>query len=107
MRRGRIALHGAMLLTTCMVAPVAAQEQLPTIEVVGVSPVPGSEIDRDKVPSNVQSITASDFDHAKSPALLDSMVQSLPGVHLSDQSGNQFQRNLDYRGFTASPENSF
>jgi iron complex outermembrane recepter protein len=103
MRRGRIALHGAMLLTTCVVAPVAAQEQLPTIEVVGVSPVPGSEIDRDKVPSNVQSITASDFDHAKSPALLDSMVQSLPGVYLSDQSGNQFQRNLDYRGFTASP----
>ena len=31
------------------------------------------------------------------------MVQYLPGVSLSDQSGNQFQRNLDYRGFTASP----
>jgi iron complex outermembrane receptor protein len=94
-----------MLLTTCVVAPFGAQaqEQLPTVEVVGVSPVPGSEIDRDKVPSNVQSITASDFDHAKSPALLDSMVQGLPGVSLSDQSGNQFQRNLDYRGFTASP----
>jgi iron complex outermembrane receptor protein len=31
------------------------------------------------------------------------MVQSLPGVTPSDQSGNAFQRNLDYRGFTASP----
>ena len=27
----------------------------------------------------------------------------MPFVSLSDQSGNQFQRNLDYRGFTASP----
>ena len=93
-----------MLLTTCALVAVGAEaQQLPTVEVVGVSPVPGSEIDRDKVPSNVQTVTASDFDHAKSPDLLASIVQSLPGVYLSDQSGNQFQRNLDYRGFTASP----
>jgi iron complex outermembrane recepter protein len=104
MRRGRIALHGAMLLTSCAVLSVRAEaQQLPTVEVVGVSPVPGSEIAADKVPSNVQSIGASDFDHAKSPDLLTSIVQSLPGVYLSDQSGNQFQRNLDYRGFAASP----
>ena len=56
-RRGRIALHSAMLLTGCVVASAEAdaQEQLPTVEVVGVSPVAGSEIDRDKVPSNVQT----------------------------------------------------
>jgi iron complex outermembrane recepter protein len=82
------------------VAPVvAAPERL----YVNVSPLPGGEIDREKVPSNVQTISASDLDNAKSPSLLDSMVRSLPGVSLSDQSGNAFQRNLDYRGFTASP----
>src|SRR6202043_3188322 len=42
-------------------------------------------------------------DHSKSTNLLDALVTSLPGVTLSDQSGNQFQRNIDYRGFTASP----
>ena len=81
----------------------SAQETLQTIEVVGVSPVPGGGIDREKVPANVQTIDASDLDHAKTPSLLDGMVQSLPGVSLSDQSGNAFQRSLDYRGFTASP----
>jgi TonB-dependent Receptor Plug Domain len=82
------------------VAPVvAAPERL----YVNISPLPGGEIDREKVPSNVQTISASDLDNAKSPSLLDSMVRSLPGVSLSDQSGNAFQRNLDYRGFTASP----
>jgi iron complex outermembrane receptor protein len=98
------ALKSALLLT-CAVLPgtALAQEALPTVEVVGVSPVPGGEIDKDKVPSNVVSIGVADLDHTKSPTLLDGMVQYLPGVSLSDQSGNAFQRNLDYRGFTASP----
>jgi iron complex outermembrane recepter protein len=101
---GRTTLRSALLLG-CAMAPgaAAAQEAFPTIEVVGISPVPGGEIDRDKVPSNVQTISPSDLDHAKTPSLLDGMVQSLPGVSLSDQSGNAFQRSLDYRGFTASP----
>src|SRR5437660_5621263 len=38
---------------------------LPKPELVAVSPVPGGEIDREKVPSNVQTITAPDLDHAK------------------------------------------
>ncbi len=98
------ALKNALLLT-CAVFPgiASAQDALPTFEVVGVSPVPGGEIDREKVPSNVQTMGAGDLDHAKTPSLLDGMVQSLPGVSLSDQSGNAFQRNLDYRGFIASP----
>jgi iron complex outermembrane receptor protein len=81
----------------------SAQSSLPTIEVVGVAPVPGGEIDKDKVPSNVLSIGAADLSSTKAPNLLDGMFQYFPGVSLSDQSGNQFQRNLDYRGFTASP----
>jgi iron complex outermembrane recepter protein len=100
-----MALRSALLLTACTVAPLGAgaQEQLPTVEVVGVSPVAGSDIDRDKVPSNVQSLGAADFEIEKSPDLLDSIVRAAPFVSLSDQSGNPFQRNLDYRGFTASP----
>lgn len=98
------ALKSALLLG-CAVFPggALAQETLQTIEVVGVSPVSGGEIDREKIPSNVQTIDASSLDHAKTPSLLDGMVTSLPGVSLSDTSGNPFQRNLDYRGFTASP----
>ena len=100
------ALKSALLLT-CAVLPgvAAAQDTLQTIEVVGVSPVPGSgaEIDLNKVPSNVQSIGARDLDPSKSPSLLDGIVQYMPFVSLGDTSGNQFQRNLDYRGFAASP----
>jgi len=99
------ALKSALLLTCAAMPGVAsAQSTLPTIEVVGVAPLSGgAEIDKDKVPSNVLSIGAADLSSTKSSSLLDGMVQYLPGVSLSDQSGNQFQRNLDYRGFSASP----
>src|SRR5258708_5816098 len=60
-------------------------------------------IDRDKVPANTQVLTTADLDHTRSPDLLQSLVQALPGVSLSDQTGNPFQRDLQYRGFTASP----
>jgi iron complex outermembrane receptor protein len=72
----------------------------PASQTAAVDP---SLIERDKVPSNVQTLTATDFDHAKAPSFLDALSQSLPGVSLGDQTGNEFQRDLNYRGFTASP----
>ena len=60
-------------------------------------------IERDKVPANTQVLTAADFSHTQSSNILDSLAKGLAGASLSDQSGNAFQRNLDYRGFTASP----
>jgi iron complex outermembrane receptor protein len=76
---------------------------LPTIEVVGTSPVPGSELDRDKVPANVVTIGPSDFDHRKAATVLDAIQRGLPGVTLGDQTGNPFQLDVNYRGFVASP----
>ena len=91
---------------------------LPEIRVIGTSPVPPppappaapaetapqpGAVDRDKIPSNVQVLSAPDFDHAKTPDLLQALVRALPGVAPSDQTGNQFQLDLNYRGFIASP----
>jgi iron complex outermembrane receptor protein len=60
-------------------------------------------IERDKIPANVQTLSAGDFDHAKAPDLLDAISRGLPGVALDNQTGNEFQRDLNYRGFVASP----
>jgi iron complex outermembrane receptor protein len=82
---------------TAPTAPAAAPA-----ETVAKPPEPGA-IDRDKVPGNIQTLSASDFDHATTPSLLDAMARGLSGVALSDQTGNQFQLDLNYRGFIASP----
>lgn len=63
---------------------------------------PGA-IHRDKAPSNVQTLTAEDFDHITAPNLLDALGRVLPGVALGDQTGNQFQLDLNYHRFIASP----
>ncbi|MGC1895247.1 MAG: Plug domain-containing protein, partial [Pseudolabrys sp.] len=76
---------------------------LPPIDVIGITPIPGSELDRNKIPANVQTIPSSDFDHAISPSLVDAMIRALPAVSRGDQTGNPFQPDIDYRGFTASP----
>lgn len=60
-------------------------------------------IDRDKVPSNTAVMTSADFSHNYSTNFLDAVNRKLPGVTLTDQTGNPFQRTLDYRGFVASP----
>jgi iron complex outermembrane recepter protein len=62
-----------------------------------------SLIDRDKVPSNTEVLTRRDFSHSVSTNFLDAVNRALPGVTLVDQTGNPFQRDLDYRGFRASP----
>ena len=76
---------------------------LPTIEVVGITPIPGSDLERDKIPANVLTAPASDFSQTVAPSLVDGMIRALPGVSRGDQTGNPFQPDIDYRGFTASP----
>ena len=83
------------------VARPAASTATPAANVA--APAEPSAIDRDKVPSNVQTLSAADFDPATTPSLLDALMRGLPGVALSDQTGNQFQLDLNYRGFIASP----
>ena len=56
-----------------------------------------------KIPSNVQTVGASAFDGTKAPDLLQSMDRALPGVSLSSQTGNEFQLDLNYRGYVAGP----
>jgi iron complex outermembrane recepter protein len=73
-------------------APVAAP---PT-------PEPGL-IDRDKVPSTVQTLTSQDFQPWVAPTVTDALTRVVPSVSTSDTAVNPFQPDLTYRGFLASP----
>ncbi len=81
-------------------APAAAAATAPAATEAAAQP---GVVDVDKIPSNVQTISASDLSSTTTPGLLDAMERGLPGVALSDQTGNEFQRDLNYRGFIASP----
>jgi iron complex outermembrane recepter protein len=84
-------------------APTPPVETLPTVEVIGTTPLPGTGIDRDKVPAHVQSLTGADLAREGSPSLLNSLIDQASGVNANDTLGDPFQPDMFYRGFTASP----
>lgn len=72
------------------------------IVVVGVVPA-GSSLDQSKLPFTVQSANADDLNEMNALSLADFMRQSFASVSVNDAQNNPMQRDLQYRGFTASP----
>jgi outer membrane receptor protein involved in Fe transport len=70
---------------------------------VKMSPVAGSEIPLDKVPSAVGRATAADIARDGSRQVQNVLQQQVPGIILSDTAGSGFRTDVSYRGFDASP----
>ncbi|HUA56007.1 MAG TPA: TonB-dependent receptor, partial [Candidatus Sulfotelmatobacter sp.] len=70
---------------------------------VGVTPLLGSGIDRDKVPAATTVLTQPDLARGGPTDALRGLDDAAGGVTLSDAQGNPFQPSLLYRGFQASP----
>ncbi len=77
---------------------------LPSVEVIGIAPLPGSGIDINKVPANVQTLSAEQLEVGGAGNLLPTAAaRRLSGVNLNNEQGSQFQPDFVYRGFEASP----
>jgi len=83
-------------------APQTAFE-LPEVEVVATSPLPGTGEEADKIPAMVQTVPAEDFARTNSPNVTDTLQQQIGGAVSIDVNGNDFAQDLRYRGFVASP----
>jgi iron complex outermembrane recepter protein len=72
---------------------------------VQMSPVQGSSIPISKYPGAVGRASADDIDRVKAPSAPELLQSTVPGAIISDAQGNAYQRDLQYRGFEASPVN--
>ncbi|SFV34931.1 TonB-dependent receptor domain-containing protein [Hyphomicrobium facile] len=72
---------------------------------IKMSPVAGSEIPLEKVPNGVASTTAADIQRTGAVTAQDVLQSRVPGVIVSDLQGNEFQTDVQYRGFSSSPVN--
>ena len=81
----------------------AAPYPLETITVIGVTPIPGTGIDRDKVPANAVTIGADAISRNGSPDLARSLQSLSPSVSISDVEASPLQPDVQFRGFDASP----
>jgi iron complex outermembrane recepter protein len=104
-------LFGWLLATTLTaISPVVLAQQAPQdardldeIVVVGVTPVPGFKLDKDKVPGNIQTLRSSDLTRNGAASMLGALDQQVSGVNFNDTLADPFQPEVLFRGFEASP----
>ena len=87
----------------------AAAKTLPAVTVIGrravdLGPLPGLSISVDQVPANLQNATAKQIKASGALSIGDYMNTRMQGVSINNYAGNPFQMDVNYRGFTASPQ---
>ncbi|MFG1340119.1 TonB-dependent receptor [Xanthobacter autotrophicus] len=89
--------------TPAEAASTGTTVELPTVEVVATTPLTGTGIDVDRVPSTVTIISAEEFNRLHSFSTIDALVQYTPSANSTDVQGNAFFQDFRFRGFAASP----
>ena len=77
--------------------------ELEAVEVVGVTPLHGSGVSADKIPANVQTVSADQLKKAQTISLSDYINRYLGSVSVNEAQNNPLQPDIYYRGFVASP----
>ena len=86
-------------------APRAATRNMRRVYVYPTAPTPtaGSGLDVDKVAAAVNAVGAGQIARTGSLNIADALQQQVPGIIISDTTGNPFQPDIQFRGFVASP----
>ena len=77
--------------------------ELPQVQVVGTTPLPGSGVPLRKLPANVQIFTSEGMRQQRNGNLTEFLEQNATGITVNSAQGNPFQPDINFRGFTASP----
>jgi iron complex outermembrane receptor protein len=74
-----------------------------TVTVIGASPLPGSYIDADKLPSTNRTLSSQDVSRSGTPSVTSALNEQLGSVNINDDLDDPFQPDILFRGFEASP----
>jgi outer membrane receptor protein involved in Fe transport len=64
---------------------------------------PSTALAVDKVPSSINFVNTPEIQRTNSLNVMDALQQNVAGVNISNVAGNEFQSNIEFRGFVASP----
>ncbi len=83
----------------------AARSTATALRVYPTSPVatPSTALAVDKVPSSINFVNTPEIERTNSLNVMEALQQNVAGVNISNVAGNEFQSNLEFRGFVASP----
>jgi outer membrane receptor protein involved in Fe transport len=97
---------GATILVVAAIARAnnpAEVFELPTLEVIGTTPLPGLGTALKDVPANVQTFSARDLTRQRPLDLTQFLDRNANSVGVGSPQGSPFQQDLSFRGFSASP----
>ncbi len=100
-QREDVALTGGETRVLDAILPVAALVE--QVDVVGITPLAGAGISRDRVAAPITVIDGDDLAARGAASLADSLNERIGAVTLEGTTTNLFQPTLRFRGFTASP----
>ena len=86
-----------------VIANPATVIELPSVEVVGATPLPGLTTPLRDFPGQVHGVTSADIARDRPADLSEQLDRSIVGVSVGQGQGNAHQPELVFRGFTASP----
>jgi len=100
-----IAAAAAMLVWSCAWPAEERKDSAPLQQmvVIGATPVPGMNVDADKIPGNAQSLNAADLIQDGPASIVNALANRLGSVNINDTLADPFQPDILYRGFEASP----
>ena len=77
--------------------------EMPTVEVIGTTPLPGLGTPIRDVPANVQVYTSQSLSQQRQTNVTDYLEQNPTSITANAAQGNPFQPDISFRGFSASP----
>lgn len=77
--------------------------ELPTVDVIGTTLLPGLGTSIKEVPANVQTYTQNDLLKQRQGNIAEFLEQNPTSITINSAQGNPFQPDVSFRGFTASP----
>ena len=93
----------AALFAAAMTHARAETIVLPTFDVVATTPLGGGEINVAQSPFSVWQTGAQDIQTFNDTTVPETLARQTPGVTIGNVSGNDFQPDISYRGFDATP----
>ena len=75
----------------------------PDVDIISVSPVQGSGIRLDRVPSNIQTISESELNDKKNLSITDTLNKKAAGISISNLNSSPMQNDINFRGYVAGP----
>lgn len=93
----------AIVAVPLLALSTGARGQDLTIDVVGTTPLPGLDVPLGQAPYNVQSFPSRLISREHTPGVAQFLDWNANSISLSSPSGNDFQPDVSFRGFAASP----